>query len=143
MGKDIHVHVCKRFDDGKLFELKLFKKEDNMYKEVPAYEGRKYELFNALEDGGVPAVAIHTLSLDDDLSDLIAEDTEAGCFGFRQLNLADLFYFLNNKHSLEKEELLALQSFIDSIRAFINFSDPYGLYVPTYSDYYILYWFDN
>ena len=143
MGKDIHVHVCKRFDDGKLFELKLFKKENDLYKEIPVYDGRNYELFNALEDEGIPAVAIHTLSLDSDLSGLIAADTEAGCFGFRQLNLADLFYFLNDKHNLEKEELLVLRSFINSIRAFISFSDPYGLYVPTYSDYYILYWFDR
>lgn len=137
MGKDIHVRLIQFNRETNEYELvKLYRKINNEFHSIPVYEGRDYSLFNQLEDADFPSRAIYTTNLPEELRQELNEcEKDTGCFGFREINLADLKLYYNNTKGIKF-------SFIDTINTYISLynTEPW-LYSP--SDVRILYWFDN
>ena len=151
MGKDIHVAIAIRnTEKGYYDKVEIFNKKGDKYVSIKPYDARNHELFELLEKD-VPFSGLHTTFLEPSFAEKIEkEENIVGCFGFREINLADLKNYLMLNPTVpdydndETEELTyktnPIKFFIEQIEYYIEFAG-YEFYSP--SDIYILYWFDN
>lgn len=151
MGKDIHVAIAIRDTEaGNYKRVSIFRQKNNKIEEIPPYDARNHELFELLEKD-VPFNGLHTTFLEPSFAEKIEkEENIVGCFGFREINLADLKNYLMLNPTVpdydndDTEELTyktnPIKFFIEQIEYYIEFAG-YEFYSP--SDIYILYWFDN
>lgn len=142
MGVDIHVKVAKRNAETGLWEpIELYHKNENT--PIDFYPYRNHELFDALR--AFPAAhGIETKFYEPKLKKEIEECQDGYYYGFSEINLADFKYCLSvndpDEDQDEKEQLIA---FKDIIESYLNIADPYWNFNKIYSDYKIVYWFDN
>lgn len=151
MGKDIHVAIAIRnTEKGYYDKVEIFSKKEDKYVFIKPYDIRNHELFKLLEED-VPFNGLHTTFLEPSFAEEIEkEENIVGCFGFREINLADLKNYLMLNPTVpdydndETEELTyktnPIKFFIEQIEYYIEFAG-YEFY--SLSDVYILYWFDN
>lgn len=150
MGKDIHVIIAIRnTEKGYYDKVEIFNKKGDKYVFIKPYDTRNRELFKLLEED-VPWKGLHTTFLEPSFAKEIEKEKDTGCFGFSEINLADLKNYLMLNPTVpdydndETEELTyktnPIKFFIEQIEYYIEFAG-YEFYSP--SDIYILYWFDN
>lgn len=142
MGVDIHVKIAKRNAETGLWEsLELYRKDKNT--PIDCYPYRNYELFDGLRS--FPAAhGIEIKFCEPKLKKEIEDCQDGYYYGFSEINLADFKYYLSvnepDEDPDEKEQLIAFENIIES---YLNFADPCWSFDKIYSNYKIIYWFDN
>lgn len=155
MGVDIHLKLCK-YDpmDNLWHELKLYRKEKDEYKKAYFYEGRNSEMFGAMQNeeqdnyGHFPYADIPLLSLDKELREEIEEDKKY-CYGFAEILLSDLKYYLKDHPTVvdyDEEGLMKtnpIKYLFDSCCSYAKFAEGWNFGIDPLSRYKLLYWFDH
>lgn len=162
MGVDIHLRICKYDPKDNLWhKITLYQKEKDGYEEVYIYPGRNSEMFAAMQNeeednyGEFPCDNISMLSLDEEMKKEI-EKIEKWCYGFKEILLSDLKYYLKDhpvvkdydKFWEEEEEEKEIPTKFNPIEHIYNLCCSYieiadwTFDVTPLSKYKILYWFD-
>ena len=152
MGVDIHVRVATTDDDGRYESVDLFRKlTDGSYERVSIFDGRDYELFDMLQDD-VPSMAVMEATLPSSIANEVRRwREEFGCYGFREVTLADLMLYCERNpkvpdYESEVEDATKVNpvcGFVDDVVSYINFALPFGLCGECYGTVRIVYWFDH
>lgn len=161
MGVDIHIFLCKlNYNKNKYEYIQLYKKnEKEEFEKVYPFEGRNSELFdilNSKDDNSFPSSCINEASLPIEIKEILDKDRKDYCYGFKEVNLADLKLYFNSHPTIPNYDAdwpedepecprkdSPLLWFIQGIETYIGFYDwTYGWYSHA-SDVRIIYWFDN
>lgn len=168
MGVDIHLRLCK-YDpaDNLWHELKLYRKEKEKdeYKKVYILEGRDSEMFSAMLNeekdnyGLFPCANIPVLSLDEELVNELRE-AEKYCYGFREILLSDMKYYLKDHPTVvdyeedwsdwkpkpgdpKSKKINPIKYLFDSCCSYGEFAEGWSFGIDPLSRYKLLYWFDR
>lgn len=153
MGTDIHVYIFKKNRETNAWKwVKLYRKEKGHFNYINPYPFRSNEIFDMLKNE-VNSFPVILKGLPGDFQKEIKEyQNQIGCYGFSEINLADLKIYLN-KHpkvrdwDYEENDTKAMKTnpikfFIKRIEQYIDFYDDFWDYTSPYSDVKIIYWFD-
>ena len=154
MGIDIHVKIAYLNKQKNIYEeAKLFVEKGEERTPVEVYSGRNTTFFDLLTSDEFPHRAISLETLSPELKNAVAEDkNEFGFYGFYETTLADMqvFSMTYSPRRLSEEEedfdyygIDSLRKFIEQIKAFMDFYEPFWDYSLLNSDIKILYWFDR
>lgn len=170
MGADIHLYICKYNPEDNLFhELCLYHKIEGDYKKVPIYDGRDYEMFDAInnksnyKDFGIfPHSPIAFNSLEPQLRKIVEHDIfeEIGTYGDGEVTFSDLLIYVNNHPTVfdyeadweasdleigdpKPQKINPIKTLYETCIHYTEFAEKWGVMEDSLSRYKILYWFDH
>ena len=156
MGVDIHVKIIYKDKNG-WKPISLFcQNDENKTEVIDPYPFRNYEVFSVLsgkEDDNFPYDHIFSQDLPQSVLDEINEDEKSGCYGFKEVNLADLESYVlkypkikdydveweDNKPVYKTNPMI---DFMYRMKSYVDLAVPFWELNNILSKVRILYWFD-
>ena len=150
MGKDIHVYLIRKHpEENQWKEVILYEKDGEEFKQIPPFVSRDYFLFSYLEkneDIEVPVSPLFPEFLPDELKKVYNNEKE-WCFGFSEMNLADLQIYLLEKPTILDDDGYdskarvdnPLKIFLEDLKNYIKIKEWYPLPLSCYK---VVFWFD-